>query len=131
MKKLLIVLFFAPLSIFAQNWQRIEENTRTFIDIGNQRHYVDDKYKVIQSVKLFEKQLSKIDTIPCIMLITECDDCNSKQVKGFRVVKTDIKPKGQDGDIYYIEERHIKTHIKYLDARFSELKPNFTVWLSH
>ncbi len=64
MKNLLFILLLAPLSVWGQNdYQRVEQNTRTFIDIGNKRHYVNDKFKVIQSIELYKKDSSKIDTV--------------------------------------------------------------------
>lgn len=47
MKISLFILFFTPLSIFAQNYTRVEEKPAVFIEIDGRRHYVNEKYEVI------------------------------------------------------------------------------------
>ena len=114
MKKLLIfILLVAPLSMRAQNF-------------SNERlKPIDDHIGIF-----FPPEETRFDTIKCIMLITGCKNCTSQQIDGFNIIKTTIKRRGQDMDIYYMEDRSHSMHIKYLNENKKELSDDITVWMS-
>ena len=52
MKKILFLLVLSPLSILAQNNERVKKNPIVFVEINEKRYYVNEKYEVIKTLNI-------------------------------------------------------------------------------
>jgi hypothetical protein len=123
-KFLTVLLLALPLSMLGQN---LSKNiiTRTVESPPLLSNYIN--------TDLYLKSVTKLtlDTLPSIMLITECDNCNSKQHQGYAVIEVKTKTKGWISDFAYQNEDIIlKKVIKYLDYQKAEIPENIIVWQS-
>lgn len=115
MKRLfLLFLIVTPLTILGQSFAKLDALSR-----------VD----TVAFVYFKSNTTITFDTIPCVMLITECDVCRSLQISGYRITKTETMFKGMDRDVYYTNDRKFVTHLKCLSSNFADLPENVTVWL--